>query len=353
MEISAERYVDLIVEFLEEVKYSDLENPSSETEENLRHLFRETMTHFEPPRVRGASINRQLTSIVRTITRMTAFGWGNLPRDVMVPLNIYFTYVILEDDPGGDPFLGNSGLMESFVDDFLCGREQLHPRFRSLFAFFPELLRCYGQFSQITMVKSTLELIQSFWLERQQFQGFPGASDYPMFLRRLGGLGDFSGAALFPAAQFDEGHFEDIVTVIAQIEPIVALVNDLFSFYKEVNGPEKDVCLVRNICLVDGLDTEQVLRQVADDSASAVRKLTGILERPQSEAALKTVNDFVRGYIRWHLCDERYRMKELGARCGNRSSNVVKFRRFHEIACHAGCVDLVDFHSPELHGRAL
>jgi trichodiene synthase len=274
---------------------------------------------------------------------MTVFGWENLPRDVIVPLNIYFTYVILEDDPGDDPFLGHSHLMDSFTLDLLRGKGQLHPRFRSLFRFFPDLLRCYGRFSQLTMLKSTLELIQGFWIESLQFRGFPGSSDYPMFLRRLNGLGDFSGATLFPVVQFDEaGQFEDIATVIAQIEPIVSLVNDLFSFYKEASAEE--ICLVNNICITEGLGAEQVLRRVVDDSVSAVRKLTGVLESRQSTDVLKTVNDFVRGYIRWHLCDERYRMKELSTRCRGGSVNAVKFRRFHEIACRAGCVDLVDFH---------
>lgn len=344
MEISAKRYVDLIVEFLERVGYDEPEGSRQERAQSLRYVFRGTMEHFTRPCMRDVTADYgYLTSVVRTITRMTVFGWGSIPLHAMVPLNIYFTYVILEDDPKDDPLRGHPYLMESFVLDLLRGEEQLHPRYRALFSFFPDLLRCYGKFQQLTMLKSTLELIQGFWIERRRFGGFPGSNEYPMFLRRLNGLGDFSGASLFPVAQFDEDQqFDCIVTVIAQVEPVVALVNDLFSFYKEASAEE--TCLVNSICSTEGVGSEQVLRRVVDHSVRAVRKLREVIEIRQSPGVTKTVNDFIRGYIRWHLCDERYRMSELDVQCGDEGTNAVKFQRFRQIACRAGCVGTVDFH---------
>ncbi|TDD84478.1 hypothetical protein [Actinomadura rubrisoli] len=348
MNLTAERYIELLVDFLDKVGYSEQGDPDEDLVQTLGHVFTETIDHFRyESRVRGIEIDRErLTSTVRTITRMTVFGWRNLPREVMVPLSTYFTYVILEDDPGDGSTLVHTPFMDSFACDFLRGREQAHPRYRSLFSFFPDLLRCYGQHSQLTMLKSNLELILGFWIEGRKFKGSPGAGAYPMFLRRLNGLGDFSGAALFPASQFDEREqYEDIVIVIAQIEPVVALVNDLFSFYKEIHDPAGDVSLVENICITDELDAEQAIHRIANDAASAIRDLIGVLESRRSEVILNTVNDFVQGYIRWHLCDERYRMRELIAQCGNGNSATARFRTLHEMASRAGCVDRVDFHA--------
>lgn len=344
MGISTERYAELLVEFLEGVGYNDVEDPDEELPQTLRHVFSATRKHFETHGL--AQDRKRLATVIRTISRMTVFGWGNLPLNVMVRLNIYFTYVILEDDPADGSTLAHSPLMDSFTPDLLSGREQAHPRYRSLFSFLSELLRCYGPYSQLTMTKSNLELIQGFLIESRHFKGLPGATSYPMFLRRLNALGDFSGAALFPAAQFDERkQFEEIVTVIAQIEPVVALVNDLFSFYKEVSDPAGDVSLVENICATEGVGTEQVLRRIADEATKATNKLTAALQGQRSKEPLSTVHDFVRGYIRWHLCDERYRLRELVVPAGDGSSSAAKFRRFHEMACRAGCTDRVDFHA--------
>src|SRR5436190_22058203 len=184
-----------------------------------------------------------------------------------------------------------------------------------LFNNFPEVLGHYERFTRLTMVKSTLEFIQGCWADRRGFQGFPGSREYPMFLRRLNGLGDVCGATLFPTVQFDEdASFEDLTTVIAQLEPIVALVNDLFSFYKETGAEEGG--LVRNLCRVDGLSVDQALERVLDAVVETVQMLRGVFERRNSEDVLGRVNDWVRGYVRLHLCDQRYRMEELCRLCG-------------------------------------
>ncbi|GAU70666.1 phytoene synthase [Streptomyces sp. NBRC 110611] len=345
MDVPAERYLDMVVEFLEEIEYGEPEGSVDERAETLRFIFHGTIQYFSQSHMQGISLDhQQLMSIVRTITRMTVFGWGNLPRNVMLLLNIYYSHAIMEDDPEGDPFLKDSNLMDPFVCDLVCGNELMHPRYRAIFRFLPDLLRHYGKFSQLTMLKSTLEYIQGSWIESHQFQGFAGASEYSMFLRRLNGLGDFSGAALFPIGQLDEDeHFGDIVTVVAHVDPVIALVNDVFSFYKEENGLAGDICLVNTLCVTEGIDVEQALRRIIDGAVRAVRQLRCLFERRQSASVLKVVNGFVRGYVRWHLCDERYRMKDLVAECGSGGRNVVKFQRYREIACRAGCVDLVDF----------
>jgi len=250
MDISLERYVEHLVKFLEDVGYHENGHSRDECASDLRYVFHGTMKHFSQPRVRDVLRDRdheRLPSAIRTITRVVVFCWVKVPRDVKVALTIYLVYILLGDDISEEP----SSYMESFVDGFLQGSEQRHPIWRLLFKFFPEVLGHYGSFTRLTMVKSTLEFIQGCWADRQGFQGFPGSREYPMFLRRLNGLGDVCGATLFPTVQFDEdASFEDLTTVIAQLEPIVALVNDLFSFYKETGAEEGG--LVRNLCRVDG-----------------------------------------------------------------------------------------------------
>ncbi|MBP2406181.1 hypothetical protein [Streptomyces syringium] len=344
MDISVGRYVDLVVEFLEAVEYGEPEGSVDERVETLRYVYRGTMEYFTRPDVQDIPVDRELLEIyVRTITRMTVLGWENLSRDTLLPLTIHFLHTVIEDDLEVNPFLANTHPADNFIHELVGGGDQVHPVHRSIFASFPDLLRHYGKFAQLALLRYTLDFLQGTWVEGRRFQGFPGSGEYPMWLRRLTGMGGFCAISLFPADQFDEDRqFGDVVTVIAYLIPIVPLVNDVFSFYKEKAGADGDFCLVNSRSATSDQDTEQVLRGAVRDSVHAVQQLRHTLGGRQS-AALKTANDFLRGYIRWHLSDERYQMKELGAQCGTGSRSAVKFQRFREIACRASCIDLVDF----------
>ncbi|GAA3649345.1 hypothetical protein GCM10022267_39810 [Lentzea roselyniae] len=343
MEDRTDRYASTIVGFLDDIGYSEPDDKVLEGHraQVMRAVCRDTMEHFRP-RLKELQITDEwLTCLARTIVRMTVFGWERLPLDVMTQLNIYFMYAISIDDPGGDAQL-DPRLIQSFAADLTTGREQAHPKYRSLFAFFPDLFRCYGPISQTMMFKSNMAYMQACWIECQTFRGLPGATDYPMFMRRLNGLGEFCGAALLPAAQFDEQtQLEEMMSLIAQVEPVIILVNDLFSFYKE--SAAGDGCLVNNIAATGGLDLEEVLARLRRDAARAVNTLLEVFTNDFRQAVLADIVDvFVRGYVRWHLCDERYRLASLVAQCGD-SDNGAKLRRHREIACRAACVDLVDF----------
>lgn len=344
MEISTERYVALLVKFLDEIGYREEDDPQGdilrERAERLTYVYCGTVDHFAHSDVLHALDidSMRLAAAIRTATRMVVFGWQNLPVDVMLTLTIFFTHCVLGDDFREGP----PHLMDSFVSKLLCGSEQSHPIWRLLLSFFPNVLRYYENFLQFTMFNGVLEFIQACWIERLQPCGAPGSTEYPMFLRRMSSLGTFCGASLFPAEQFHErGQFEGIITVVAYSVPIIGLVNDLFSFYKEMGRKAEDTSIVNNIGVAEGVSLEQALHKILDDSTRAIQELIGALEKMAHPVVLKTAHDFVRGYIRWHLCDERYRMQELSDPDGAESS-AVKFRRFHEIACKAGCADLVD-----------
>nr|AHX39405.1 hypothetical protein wt6.28c [Streptomyces sp. WT6] len=344
MEISTEQYRGVLIDFLEAVEY---EEPDCDTDSvmqqrigDLAFVYSGTVGHFLEPDSRQLLVaieEQHLLAVIRTVTRMVALSWQGIPQPVMLTLSIHFTHFVLGDDSREDP----SRLMENFVPDLLQGVQQSHPIWKSMFSFFPEVLGHYGSFLQITMLNSILDFVQACWIERWRSGATPGSAEYPMFLRRLSSLGTFCAATLFPSSKIDEReNFEDITTALAHFIPIVALINDLFSFYKETKEGEEDESIVGNICTAEGVSVEQALRKVSEDSVRACQTLDQVLRDSGSGTIADTVSSFIQGYIRWHLCEERYRMEDLADAPGE---NAVKFRLFRNLACKAGGVRLVDF----------
>jgi trichodiene synthase len=90
----------------------------------------------------------------------------------------------------------------------------------------------YGSFCSFAILRSTFDYFQGCWIETNDFQGFEGLRYVPHFLRRLNCLGGVCAGSFFPTRQFDEEKlFDQVTTTIAHIEPSVALINDLISFY--------------------------------------------------------------------------------------------------------------------------
>lgn len=189
-------------------------------------------------------------------------------------------------------------------------------------------------------VQANLQLTdyQGNWIERHKFRGFPGAHEFPLYLRRLTGMGQCVGAQLFPTEDFDDRVLLPEITIaVAQIELIVPLVNDLVSFYKEWDEPRDQTSLANNYCKVDGISLEVALDKVAGDTIRCCQQLfTGLEGRnPKMVASLKS---FMRGYVLFHLCDQRYRMKEVYAQC-RQTPTGVKFCHYMEKAMRAGNFD--------------
>lgn len=112
-------------------------------------------------------------------------------------------------------------------------------------------------------------------------------------------------ASFFPAEAFDErALFNEVTTVIAQIEPQMAFVNDLISFYKEFDSPRDQVSLVSNYCEVEGLSLEQAFGRLTEDTIHSSERLVTAFDGKDPKVAA-TVQACVHGYVTWHLCDPK------------------------------------------------
>lgn len=190
-------------------------------------------------------------------------------------------------------------------------------------------------------------VFQGCWIEQYNFHGFPGSYEFPLFLRRLNGLGHCVGASLFPAEQFNEqALLTEITTAIAQMEPLMVFVNDLISFYKEFDDLRDQTSLVKNYCQVEGMSLVQALEKLSRDTISCSEQMLNVFQGKDPQV-VATLEAFIQGYVTWHLCDKRYRMNEIYERSDNNPVGV-KFRHYYEEAKKVGNIDQGEWAVPSV-----
>jgi trichodiene synthase len=348
IDLPLDHYVDSVVNFLDAVQYKEEDHGNrDELLRNFRHVYVETVKYFSEPSIKSAlSLDDQtITLQSRNISRLTVYCWPKVPLRVMVPISIHFMFTIFLDDILEDHY----DHMESFSEDLFRGRDQKNPVWRVLLHHFPNLLQHYGGFCQLTILRSTLDFYQCCWMEAHSFHGYRGSDCYPLFQRRLGVLGGMCGACLFPTSSLDENEvFDELATVLAQMDPVTMFVNDLFSFYKELlspraRNPRDQNNLVMNTCQVEGISPLQALNRLTGNTINGVRRMQELFNNDKrTPAVAEAVHEFVRGYVRWHLCDDkRYRLREVYDAC-SQMQNGPRLRRYLDMAWYAGGVDVED-----------
>ncbi|KAJ5831529.1 Trichodiene synthase [Penicillium rubens] len=303
-----EHFIDTIVKFLDDVQYNEPHHSlAPEPRANFESIYEESLRFFTQPTIQEQLSLRYdvITKATRTTSRLTLYCWPNIPRKVMAQIAIHFTELHIMDDSPKDYHAD----MATFFSDLLDGNEQKVP----------------------------------YW--PREFNGYRGSDRYPTELRRLGQLGACMGSFIFPRTMSDEaGQFEDITSAIVHTEPVGALVNDLFSFYKEgvvadVYGTAERNNLVMNVCHVKGLSIKEGFDEIAADAIRAVHKAQEVFDGSHSVVAEDGIHAFIRGYIRWHFCDQRYRMGELYD-ASYRFENGRRFREYCDMAWNAGGVSM-------------
>ena len=341
---SFDQYLPALTRYLDTVEYCGNKFPRADRLATLRHVYSKTADYFaQVPQTTALRVHpKKLAVTMRTSVHLVVLCWVTLPIQVMIDLSIYWVYIILLDDCGEDPRAD----METFAQDLLHGQPQKGTFWRLMNDHLSSrFLPHYGSFCSLAILRSTLDYFQGCWIETHDFGGFPGSGYYPLFLRRLNGLGGICGGSLFPAENFDEEqNFEQITTVIAQLEPVIHFVNDVFSFYKE-SGLERDqINVITNECRAEGITFSQAFDRLIDRTVSAVEQLQTVFASQENPVVAQMMEAFVEGYTTWHLCSERYRMREIYDRA-NSASDGIRFRRYYEAALDAGSFDAEDWTS--------
>lgn len=259
----------------------------------------------------------------------------------MAQIAIHFTELHIMDDSPRDYHAD----MATFFSDLLDGNEQKVPYRRVMLGQIPNLLCHFEPYTQYNIFRSVTDYYQSCWMEAREFNGYRGSERYPTELRRLGQLGACMGAFMFSKTMSDEDvQFGDITSAIVHTEPVGALVNDLFSFYKEgivtdVYGTAERNNLVMNVCHVKGLSIKEGFDEIAAGAVREVQKAQEVFDGSHSVVAEDGMHAFIRGYIRWYFCDQRYRMGELYD-ASYRFENGGRFREYCDMSWNGGGVSM-------------
>lgn len=113
----------------------------------------------------------------------------------------------------------------------------------------------------------------------------------------------------------------------------------IFSLYKEYDQDEAN--LVTNWCSVDRITMDQALKCLTDDTIHACVRILEILKDKDPDM-LATIRGFIHGYVTWHICNFRYRLREIYEREDLEDSGA-KFRDYFDKAIDVGWVDIEEW----------
>lgn len=333
-----------IVRFLDTIEYDDSNLTREERISGLREVHARTAEYFAQPLPRETLRDvdpARIATVSRTISHLVVYCWPHVPRDAQVDISIWQSVInVLDDEVDPDP----AAHMDTCWGDLLAGRTPGHPFWRLMQAHLPRLLAHFGSFCAFNIMRSTVDYFEGCWIEQHSFQGWRGADCYPMFVRRLTTLGGGVAGSLLPASGGfdDQALFKEISIVMAHIDGIVALPNDLFSFYKEFDQDEPN--LVSNLGAVEGITTDQALERLTDQAIHACARILELLA-DKDAAVRRTVRGFIHGYVTWHFCELRYRMGEVyrAAAAPELGPAGQRFREYMDRAFSVGWVPLEEW----------
>ncbi|KAF7790953.1 hypothetical protein EIP86_001912 [Pleurotus ostreatoroseus] len=236
---------------------------------------------------------------VVTSVHLGAMSYGHTSIDVQCHIALY-SYLLLVLDDLEIPTLA----LDEFSSRLCAGMPQLHPVLTALNENLSRMSDYYPPYTSQSILISTFQFINACAFERttSSMALHPDAVMFPGYKRIRSGVGE---AYIFFA--WDKFRFPDI-TVYVQIVPdmtlFISYVNDIFSFYKEELVGEK-YNYIHDLSTVTGKDTASVLINVAQGVAEVTRRSRAMLA---GDARL-VLEEFIRGYILFHLMTPRYGVK--------------------------------------------
>ena len=147
------RYAESLTQLLNAIEYHDANYTPEQRCERLHHVYADTAAHFaHPSRMLGVSAGK-MQAWVQCIVRMVVYGYPTLSPELLSDLCIYYTYTVILDDS----FDGSDDAMATFSTDLVMGKPQKHTWWRLINEHFPDLLKRYGGFCSLNILRSTLD----------------------------------------------------------------------------------------------------------------------------------------------------------------------------------------------------
>ncbi|KAF8511707.1 isoprenoid synthase domain-containing protein [Gautieria morchelliformis] len=217
---------------------------------------------------------------------------------------LYNWYLIYVDDMAPkDP----SSFCE-FEQRFLTGRPQLNPILDALVSVLLRMWDLYDPLCANSIIAATFEFVTSSCLEPdiERLPLIRGTERFSWFVRERTGV-----ATAFALMAFTKSTKIDLMEFIQAIPDInfwICLTNDILSFHKEELGGETGT-YVHNRAYLENKAPLQVLAEMAEELRISRNTIHTALSN--SPTALLVWEVFERGYVAWHIAQDRYRLKDL------------------------------------------
>ncbi|PYI03547.1 terpenoid synthase [Aspergillus sclerotiicarbonarius CBS 121057] len=282
--ISKREYEDIVNGFLRDISFQP---PVLEFDSGLKSRLENRLESY------GIS-RRFITEIepcINTATKISSCSYPFVSPEVLEAIALYATYVISIDDMTSEILPD----LENYGSQLILGRPPRH-----------ELLRGFTNQDGVRLSRD--------------------ASDYLVFFRAKTGVAEPFAFFCFPEDTNPED--QDLAKYISAIPSIMLFlgyVNDLLSFYKEELKEGDSPGFIQSYAKVHGSNSLQALRQLRHNTIEEVRKIRSILS--DDDFMAQRINQFIHGYILYHLCAGRYRLAELNVPAAHEAR-----RRFQDLA---------------------
>ncbi|KAK0197805.1 isoprenoid synthase domain-containing protein [Armillaria mellea] len=286
---------DVIQSFLHHFDVTNLPSVLDSTFQNLC---------FAEAERRGYSVDLLTPSLVSGV-QIVASAYHFLENtDVKVHIAPLTMFVVYLDDvypDGPDLLIG----VPNFTKLFGSSQKQPNKILNDFADLLYESHRHFGEVDADVIIHSFLRFVTGLILEAQSMSEPTKKVDkYILFLRGLSGISEAYAIFIFPK----ELPFNLDMQALPYLCQFINFANDILSFYKEECAGETNN-LISLLADARGEPKCRVLRSVAVECIQTHKKALSILS--PDEGVRRAYEEFVKGYLAFHLGAERYRLSEL------------------------------------------
>ncbi|KAH8817068.1 isoprenoid synthase domain-containing protein [Xylogone sp. PMI_703] len=301
---STQQFENIVNKLLRDIAFKP--PPVSEWEVNLPPLVIEHFKGLELPSELSAKTYKMAKWVSIGVVRSYPFA----EEEVLVSIGIFTTYLFIIDDFGKD-FTND---LENFQARLLSGEPQPNLILKSFLEFMPTMRTLYGRFACDMMLKATIEFIGGCLLENQydgHIEPPRTAPTFASYFRLKTGYAEPYAHFLFPEAKYPEAsHLQEYLPIIPDLLNFINYSNDVLSFYKESIVANERFNYIYNYSRTHDVDIHQSLERTCKEVVESVRNIRATLSSTNSQM-LEDVEQFLQGFIAYHVYEYRYRMSEL------------------------------------------
>ncbi|KAF8236723.1 terpenoid synthase [Tricholoma matsutake] len=203
----------------------------------------------------------------------------------------------------------NVAIVAAFEQRFLRGLPQLDPVLTVFAEVIISLCDHYDTLVANVILTAILDFVNSSCMEPtiERLPLIQDAGRFPWYLRDQTGIG--KGFALFMFTKSSKIVITDFIQAIPDLNYWISAVNDFLSFHKEELGGE-EANYIHNRAYMEGKTAMQVLGDMGRELLDVRASILAVLAK--SPRSIEIWQNWERGYIAWHLAQDRYKLKDLG-----------------------------------------